>query len=361
MRLLVTIAHYFKQQPASDWNAGSGSARGPFAKIAALNAQIVALHRYFGPYRLSINRDHRPSRFAAGQNTLDIVVITARGANLLEWIGIDPSTYTVVDFEGEPGMLPFEAQRIMRERAGGYDFYAYFEDDLIIDDPAYFAKVGWFAGEFGPGAMLVPARFEMAHRGTLAKVAIGMRLSRKMVLPLRGPNVPESLVGAWHGCEHTFQRADNPHSGCFAVTDAQLKWWIRQPSFYDRDTSWGDPLVSAATYAPAKVFGLYGAVEPDPWFLEIEHYGTRYAMIAAAPGEVFGEPPLLALAEAAAVAGAAGIPQALAAMAGKPDTINALAAQAAEYRHRFEALRNSRTKLAAALASVLWRKLSRRR
>jgi hypothetical protein len=47
-------------------------------------------------------------------------------------------------------------------------------------------------------------------------------------------------------------------------------------------------------------------------------------------------------------------------MAGKPDTINALAAQAAEYRHRFESLRNSRTKLAAALASALWRKFGRR-
>jgi hypothetical protein len=37
-----------------------------------------------------------------------------------------------------------------------------------------------------------------------------------------------------------------------------------------------------------------------------------------------------------------------------------MAGKAAEYRHCFESLRNSRTKLAAALASALWRKFGRR-
>ena len=49
MRLLITIAHYFKTETGPDWHHVVGSGRAPLAKIAALNAQIVALHRYFGP------------------------------------------------------------------------------------------------------------------------------------------------------------------------------------------------------------------------------------------------------------------------------------------------------------------------
>src|SRR5579863_8152473 len=99
MRLLVTIAHYFKQDAPSDLRLGLGSGRSPFAKIAALNAQFVALHRYFGPYRLSSSPDLPPSQLGAGKNLLDIVVITARDNNLLEWIGIDPTTYAVEYFD----------------------------------------------------------------------------------------------------------------------------------------------------------------------------------------------------------------------------------------------------------------------
>src|SRR5262249_29458320 len=157
----------------ADCQHSGGSGRAPFAKIAALNAQIVALHRYFGCYRLSTSSDGPPSSWGSGKSLLDIVIITVRGANLLEWIGVDPSTYEIAYFDGAPGMLPFEAQRIMRERAGAYDIYGYLEDDLIVDDPLFFAKIEWFAHEFGPRAMLVPLRFEMAHTGIPAKVAIG--------------------------------------------------------------------------------------------------------------------------------------------------------------------------------------------
>src|ERR1700674_1187884 len=104
MRLLVTIAHYFKHEPSSEWLRAGGSGRSPFAKIAALNAEIIALHRYFGSRRLALNPADPQSCVASGDPVLDIVVMTVRGANLLEWIGIDPSAYTVSYFDGKPQM-----------------------------------------------------------------------------------------------------------------------------------------------------------------------------------------------------------------------------------------------------------------
>ena len=183
--------------------------RAPLAKVAALNSQIVALHRYFGPRRLA--RDARASPIEGGEtNTLDIVIMTVRGANVLDRIGIDSSEYTVEYFDGPPLMLAFEAQRIMRERAGGYDFYGYMEDDLSITDPAFFEKLGWFASQFGPEAMLVPARYEMSHTGTLAKMTIEPRLSGDIVKGLRRSGLPATLSGRWNGREQTFHLPNNP-------------------------------------------------------------------------------------------------------------------------------------------------------
>jgi hypothetical protein len=258
MRLLVTIAHYFKLDGFAELHRSSGSGRSPFARTAALNEQIVALNKYYGSRCLSLHPD-RPPPVAAGNDTLDIVIMTVRDANLLAWIGINPATYTVAYFDGAPRMLPFEAQRIMRERVGGYDLYAYFEDDLIIDDPAFFAKIAWFADNFGPNALLLPARYEFAHTGTPTKVAIDLRLSRMALAPFRRVPLPTVQRGSWYGREQTFRLPQNPHSGCFVITDMQLKLWMRQPSFYDRDASWISPLESASTYSPGKVFGLYMA------------------------------------------------------------------------------------------------------
>jgi hypothetical protein len=354
MRILVTIAHYFKREAGHDLYDALGSGRAPLAKIAALNSQIVSLHRYFGPRRVVGNPTLRAFDTVTA-NTLDIVIMTVRGANILDWIGIDPSLYRIEYFEGAPMMLAFEAQRIMRERAGDYDLYAYLEDDLTIVDPDFFAKILWFVETFGPDVMLVPTRYEMAHSGSLAKIEFSPRLSANTLAPFRRGEWAPALTASWHGREQTFRLPNNPHSACFFVTDDQLKRWIAQPSFYDCDSSFVDPLVSAATYAPGRAFGMYMPAEPDLWFLAIEHYGTRYAAAIAPEGETFGEPPLLALAEAATADGAA-----LSSLGSGASTINTSVAEAAKLRYQLERLRRSRSTLAKALAAAIWNKLMRR-
>jgi len=361
MRVLVTIAHYFKADNSPEWQHGLGSGRAPLAKIAALNAQIVALHRYFGPRRLSRNPEEPQARAVISRNTIDIVIMTKRDAHLLEWIGINPSLYHVDYFDGDPLMLAFEAQRIMRERFGKYDLYVYMEDDMIVDDPEFFAKIKWFADAFGPQAVLLPVRFEMAYTGMLTKAAIAPRLSRDKRAPFCRADLPRTLGGRWNGREQTFRLPNNPHMACYVLTTAQLKFWIEQPTFYDRDASWVDPLVSAATFGLGKVFGIYISAEPDPWFLGVEHYGTRYAASLAAPGEVFGEPPLLAIAEKLLAEGSGAAAAQLAKLGMHSNTVNAIVAEAAELRSELHALKRSRTRLVRALFASMWNKAQERK
>jgi hypothetical protein len=357
MRILVTIAHYFKQNAAAQWHAALGSALSPLPKVAALNAQIVALHRYFGPHRLSFNPADPQGR-SAGAHTLDIVVMTKRDASLLEWIGIDPKVYTVEYFDGPPLMLPFEAQRIMRDRMGQYDLYAYMEDDLTVDDPAFFAKIDWFAREFGPRALLLPIRYEMGSTGTPAKISLSTRLSTEQRAPFQRAEFASTLKGRWNGVEQTFHIPNNPHAGCYVLTDEQLRQWVGEPTFYDRDGSWVSPLESAATYAPGKVFGLYMPAEPDPWFLQIEHFGTRLAMRLGRGDHVFGEPLLLALAEAAQ-SGAEQPGQLLAQVGKAGNSLVERAAEAAQLREELRALKASRTLMFKTLLATMLRKARR--
>ena len=351
MRVFVAIAHYFNNDEQREHIRAldMGSGRWPLPRIAALNAEIVALHRHFGPNAFSINPNEAAQFTSRPSNVLDIVVVTVRDKNVLEWIGIEPPTIGVEYFDGDPLMLGFEAQRLMRERAGGYDIYGYMEDDLVITDPAFLEKMSWFADNFGETALLMPRRYEQSSSGTLAKVAFSPQLSKsdREFLFRRSPQ--PVLSAAWHGREQSFRIPMNPHAGCYFLAQRQLDKWMRSDSFYDRDASWIDPLVSAATYAPGKLFDIYVAAEPDPWFLEIEHFGVRYAAQALSATMKLGDQPILKLAER--LADASGDGALTTAPAGYSS--DEMFAELARLKHEVRRLKGSRSELAKALLRSL--------
>ncbi len=353
MRVFVAIAHYFnndeERQAIRELDMGSG--RWPLPRIAALNAEIVALHRYFGPNAFSTNRNEAAQFKSRSSNVLDIVIVTVHDKNVLEWIGIEPPTIAVEYFDGDPLMLGFEAQRLMRERAGAYDIYGYMEDDLVITDPAFLDKISWFADTFGETSLLMPQRYEMSSSGTLAKVAFSPQLSKSSREFLFRGNPQAVLSAAWHGREQNFRIPMNPHAGCYFVTQTQLQKWLRSESFYDRDTSWIDPLVSAATYAPGKLFNIYVSAEPDPWFLDIEHFGVRYAAQALSATMKLGDQPILKLAER--LAAASDETSDLLATAPSGYSSDEMFAELARLKHEVRRLRGSRSELAKALLRSL--------
>ncbi len=74
----------------------------------------------------------------------------------------------------------------------------------------------------------------------------------------------------------TFNRALNPHAGCYFLNAEQMDYWAKKPYFLDRDTSFISPLESAATLGIMKTFRVYKAASEQANFLEIQHFGTAF-------------------------------------------------------------------------------------
>jgi hypothetical protein len=298
MRILVVIAHFFGRKEPDDQHAICGSQIEPLSRIAALNASIVALYRNFGRISRTFEQVDLSTTVALRERELDVVILAKEGNSLLDHIGIGPSYYSV-EYVDDALRIPFHAQQVIRDRLGRYDFYCVIEDDLIIHDPDFFEKLAWFDGHFGPRALLAPVRYEMSARGVPARVVIDPRLGDARRAPFLRPGQRPSVGAAWHGQVQVFNLPSNPHAGGYFLSNAQLAHWVAQSSFGDGDTSWIGPLESAMTLSVGKVFDIYKAAEPDPFFLAIEHYGTRFSTKTAVNGQVYGDPPILDIAQGA--------------------------------------------------------------
>lgn len=293
-RILVVIPHYCGPSVRrGDTFYGSGGPMLP--RLLALQEAILTLHRNFGPDRVPIRQSG--STAPAAMPRLDIVIVTVAEHNILDQLQLAPGTYDVDYFTGDPMQLIFEAQRILRERMGEYDFYGMIEDDIAIHDPLYFDKLDWFIRQFGDRNILNPHRFEISKTGRIAKFLVDPILPRNDFW-IR-PNQIERIEGSWHGSPIEFELVGNPHSAGYFVSDSQLRHWVRQPSFYDRDASWVGPLESAGSLSLGRTFDIYKPIEPHADFLEVEHYGIRFASLLAPEGTIYGEALALRLVEAA--------------------------------------------------------------
>lgn len=263
-------------------------------RVFALNEALVALKRHFGERRFRGPYTEIEPVDDEGRK-LDIVIVTVEGRNVLHLIDVDPGEYDVEYFTGDPMFLGFETQRIARERGGDYDVVGMMEDDLVINDPAFLDKVLWFNRAFGPKAVLQPHRVEVSRAGLLAKTMIEPSLAPHFTEQFRHPGEPEMREGEFAGRPRRFARTTNPHSGCWFLTGEQVQDWSREPYFYDREPSWVGPLESAATRAFALKHCVYRAVDPDPFFLEIEHFGVSFATQYRVGGISFQTSPFLTL------------------------------------------------------------------
>ncbi len=352
MRLLLVTHHFF--EAATDGGPTIYSSRiDPVARIAAVNAMLVSFHRHFGPRRHGDNPTRRLPQDKTPERVLDIVVLQAGNKGLIEHVGVDPSLYQLEIFDGPAMQLGFETQRVLRDRIGQYDYYAVVEDDMVVNDPLFFEKLAWFEREFGTTRMLLPRRYEMAQSGTLAMVAAWPSISpdKMRACGMRRDGQPERLEAQWHGRSQSFTLPDNPHVGGYFVSDSQLRHWAKTPWLYDRDASFIGPLESAVCLSPGRAFDTYVPAEPDPFFLSLEHWGTRYARTAEAPGITFGDSPLLEIALRALMQGGSDGPR---------DSLDALTAAAVPQLNALTherdiifgeliALRSSRSKLLKAL------------
>ena len=354
MRILLVLAHFFGRtdEPGS---IAYSSQLDPFSRIAAVNSVVVEFHRHFGPNRRGPDPTARLANDEASKRVLDIVMLQVPGFGLLDRIGIDPSCYSVEPFDGPPMMLAFEAQRVLRDRLGGYDFYGVIEDDMIVHDPLFFEKLRRFSEAFGPEALLQATCYEMVPSGRPTMVTADPALSSKLLAPFRRTGQAERLALEWLGVEQSFTPPSNPHARSYFLNDAQLRRWVESPWFYDRDASWVGPIESAMSLSIGRTFDLYRSGAPDPFFLSLQHYGTRWANKTAPPGFACADEPLLEIVHQMVRRGSAAEPD----DAASSDSLVSFAdvtRQRDQAVHELDSLKRSRSKLLRALIAAIGRK-----
>ncbi len=295
MRLLFAIPHFFGVLQRKRHGSLSGQRA---ARVRALTECISAIHEVLaGEQQLASPVE--PMQMKANDQTvatIDVVVCTTRHQHVLPDMPLTKEWYREVACQCEPTLLGFECHAVLRDHLGDYDYYCYLEDDLVLRDPWFFAKLGHFTQAAGNDGLLQPNRYEIAQDVHARKMYIDGDLDEQATSRFQTiseqPEVSLSCLGAEVVC----RRVRNPHSGCFFLSAEQMEHWSRQAYFLDRDTSFIGPLESAATLGIMRTFRVYKPAAAAANFLEIEHSGEawvrkidrRDSALGSPSGEVTG-------------------------------------------------------------------------
>jgi len=274
MRVLITIPHYVEAGKGQYGSTGGDVAR----RAAVLEEVVTTLHRTFGARQSQLlNRRHNVRRRVNGgaEAVLDVIVCTTRDRHALNELRVEGAPFTHRPGNAEPLFLGFDCHAALAERSGAYDWYGYMEDDLLLHDPMFFVKLGWFLDNVGPDAVLLPHRYEI-ESGSPEKLYIDGHLSSDFAAPWQTVADRGRLTGRLLGMPVAFERPNNPHAGCFFLSAGQMAHWTAQPHFADRDTSFAGPLESAASLGIMKTFRIYKPAPESAAFLEIRHAANRY-------------------------------------------------------------------------------------
>jgi hypothetical protein len=266
-RLLFVATHFYEYDQRSDLASRRDNRE---ERAAAVMRSVASLHETFGP-ALRIPTVDRLA--VTPPNTVDVILVTTRGKHLLDELGATRALFRHVEVDVEPVELGFANHRVLAEHAGGYDYYCYVEDDIVINDPLFFDKLAWFTATFGDDVLLQPNRFEV---GSGCKVYIDPPLPPDATARIRQPDGPDQLVGNWLGVAAPFEHPSNPHAAAFFVNAAQFDRLRAWPGFGKASADFIRTLESAATLSVASVFRIYKPAPPSADLLEVQHHGTRY-------------------------------------------------------------------------------------
>jgi hypothetical protein len=282
MRLLFAIPHFFA---GIDANATNRSQR-PAARqerMQALVATIAALQQTFGTgvYGLDHFRHASWQAVAPAASRLDIVICTAGDRHLLDDVPTLRPYFHHHPSEVEPSMLGFACHRVLAAARGRYDYYAYLEDDIVLNDPLFFKKRRLFDDRFGPMALLQPNRYELQAAGAVQKLYVDYQLTPARTARYQDLAETPRLMMPFLDEAIAFERSTYPSAGSFFLDGEQLARWVASSAFLDGDVSYLSPLDSAATLSVMKTFRIFKPVLDQAWFLEVLHASPRWIGWAA--------------------------------------------------------------------------------
>jgi hypothetical protein len=169
--------------------------------------------------------------------------------------------------EAEPMYLGYLAQDEFASRIDEAEWFLYLEDDLVMTDGLVLEKLAYFNDRTPDDAVLMPNRYEMWQ-------------GRKVYID-NMPWKPGDL--AWNRLTLVniegwkFAEVENPHSGCYYLSQSQLRRWVRTGRRWYGLESFSGPREAAATGCLQECFRLYKPHPGNPGFLEVRHLGTKYS------------------------------------------------------------------------------------
>ncbi|MEN2470073.1 hypothetical protein [Burkholderia sp. GS2Y] len=277
MRILLVMPHFFGD-PMPNATNRSRLETARTERVRALVAALCSPHQALGCGTFGL--DHGQARSwrsaEASASVLDVVICTVGDAHLLGDIRGLNSLFRHQPTQCEPMMLGFECHKILRDARGNYDYYGFVEDDVVLSDPLFFRKRGWFDHHFGTEALLQPNRYELSLGGPIQKLYVDYSLSHHVTERYQNITDIPWLELPYLGGRIRFERTAYPSAGCFFLSAAQLDQWIAGPFFLDGDVSYLSPLDSAVTLSVMKTFRIYKPVLRDAGFLEVLHASPRW-------------------------------------------------------------------------------------
>jgi hypothetical protein len=277
MRILLTIAHFFRAEEGS--NHSSTDAHRRDQRAAAIRSVIDAWRGHYGPVSAINVWQKRFEPMIGVADQLDIIVLVNGENHLLDADYCRARGVRLYDAKlDNPRMLGFTAHKLFADARNVYDVFAFSEDDLRPSGGDMIPRILAFQDDYGWRRVLFPNRFEWNPRGPALKTYIDGMLRPGLLAPFEAALPDERFLTGRQGAKPlTFRRATNPHCGFFAITAAQLAHWMAQPQFGDQDCSFISPLESAATLGILKTFPIYKPFCRDMGWLEIEHLDTRFS------------------------------------------------------------------------------------
>ena len=145
MKVLLAIPHVFAPKAGSLYSSQTEAKRS-LKQEALLRATIENLNRHrlrhwihasLGKSQPVVNRELS----SPDGVELTIRLFTPPGASLADSLPADPDLERLDPKVSDYSQVPLAASRHLLEQAESYDLLGYMEDDLLLSDPEFFAKI----------------------------------------------------------------------------------------------------------------------------------------------------------------------------------------------------------------------------
>ena len=291
MKVLLAIPHVFAPKQGSLYSSQTEAKRS-LKQEALLKATIGNLNRHrrrhwihasLGKGQKVLNRELS----SPDGVELTIRLFTPPGASLADALPGDPDLERLDPGVSDYSQVPLVASRHLLEQAQGYDLVGYMEDDLLLSDPEFFAKILYLDRCSDGRYAFLPHRCEhIPGRGDviLSGDPDGGR-------PDLFWDTGEELSIPWPLGERRFYRATNPHSGCYFLSRRQagkvLQYWTDHKWIAPFQLS--GPLEQAGSGMLLPVLSIMKPIPAHFRFLMVRHQDNLWQRHAFERGATFSE------------------------------------------------------------------------